>query len=208
MKTMLGPEADEQISSMAMDGDAVWAAAGQYVRKYIRGKEVSASYFSPCYLLLTRLQVLRAENPYDTDLNFITIFGSKLLGLTEDGTKMLMWNTSDGGQSRSQDIVRSETEISSTYQSYNLASLLTLDSLPALYFIQRPMSIRYLYLVFKAPCNCGISTQSQPIYCTESGPSANTRLELAFTSTITPSCWAIARRHLLLQLSSHLLLTL
>ena len=37
----VGPDAPEQISSLAMDGDAVWAASGPYVLKYHRGKEVN-----------------------------------------------------------------------------------------------------------------------------------------------------------------------
>lgn len=36
----VGPDAPEQISSLAMDGDAVWVASGPHVIKYIRGKEV------------------------------------------------------------------------------------------------------------------------------------------------------------------------
>ena len=36
-----GQEAPDEISCLAMDGDVVWAAAGRYVIKYIRGKEVS-----------------------------------------------------------------------------------------------------------------------------------------------------------------------
>lgn len=42
-----GPEVEEQISSMVMNGDAVWIASGPNVIKYIRGKEVC-----PIYLLL------------------------------------------------------------------------------------------------------------------------------------------------------------
>jgi hypothetical protein len=41
-----GPDAPEQISSLAMDGDAVWAASGTHVIKYLRGKEVMLSLFS------------------------------------------------------------------------------------------------------------------------------------------------------------------
>ncbi|KAG5725774.1 hypothetical protein E4T56_gene6890, partial [Termitomyces sp. T112] len=75
----VGPDAPEQISNLAMDGDAVWAAAGPHALKYIRGKEV-----------------LRVTNPLGTALSFITIFGSQLLALTEDGSRMLLWNTEDG----------------------------------------------------------------------------------------------------------------
>ncbi|KAG6865407.1 hypothetical protein C0991_002901 [Blastosporella zonata] len=75
----VGPDAPEQISSLAMDGDAVWAAAGPYALKYIRGKEV-----------------LRVENPLGTALSFTTIFGSQLLALTEDGSRLLLWDTKEG----------------------------------------------------------------------------------------------------------------
>ncbi|KAJ3972683.1 Utp21 specific WD40 associated putative domain-containing protein, partial [Lentinula raphanica] len=71
-----GPEVEDQISSMVMDGDAVWIASGPNVIKYIRGKEVS-----------------RLINSLGSTLSFITIFGSRLLALTEDGSKMLCWDT-------------------------------------------------------------------------------------------------------------------
>ncbi|KAF5338358.1 hypothetical protein D9611_012522 [Ephemerocybe angulata] len=35
----VGPDAPDQITSMAMDGDAVWVAASTFLIKYIRGKE-------------------------------------------------------------------------------------------------------------------------------------------------------------------------
>ncbi|KAJ7709752.1 Utp21 specific WD40 associated putative domain-containing protein [Mycena rosella] len=75
----VGPDAPEQIASLAMDGDAVWAASGPHVIKYIRGKEV-----------------LRGTNPLGTTLSFITIFGTQLIALTEDGRRMLLWETSTG----------------------------------------------------------------------------------------------------------------
>ncbi|CAA7270921.1 unnamed protein product [Cyclocybe aegerita] len=75
----VGPDAPEQISSMAMDGDAVWITSGIFVIRHIRGKEVS-----------------RVTNPLGTTLSFITIFGSQLLALTERGEHMLVWNTCSG----------------------------------------------------------------------------------------------------------------
>ncbi|KAF8643908.1 hypothetical protein AX16_008924 [Volvariella volvacea WC 439] len=62
-----------------MDGDAVWASAGPHAIKYIRGKEV-----------------LRVSNPLESNLSFITIFGSQILALTEDGGRMLIWDTKTG----------------------------------------------------------------------------------------------------------------
>ncbi|KAJ7219436.1 Utp21 specific WD40 associated putative domain-containing protein [Mycena pura] len=73
----VGPDAPEQISCLAMDGDAVWAASGPHVLKYLRGKEV-----------------LRGTNPLQTPLSFITIFGTQLLAVTQDGRRMLLWETS------------------------------------------------------------------------------------------------------------------
>ncbi|KAK1216377.1 rRNA-processing protein utp21 [Marasmius sp. AFHP31] len=75
----VGPEVSEQISCLTMDGDAVWAATGCRVVKYLRGKET-----------------LRVSNPVETTLSFITIFGSRLLALTESGDRLLCWDTSDG----------------------------------------------------------------------------------------------------------------
>jgi len=36
----IGPDTSDPISSMAMEGDAVWAASGSNIIKYHRGKEV------------------------------------------------------------------------------------------------------------------------------------------------------------------------
>jgi len=44
-------------------------------------------------------KVANLTNPLDTPLSFITIFGLSLLALTEDGQRMLIWNTVDGGGS-------------------------------------------------------------------------------------------------------------
>ncbi|PPQ63266.1 hypothetical protein CVT24_006791 [Panaeolus cyanescens] len=74
----VGPDAPDFISSMAMDGDAVWVASGIHLIKYIRGKEV-----------------LRASNPLGGNLSFITVFGSQILALTESGDRLLLWNTSN-----------------------------------------------------------------------------------------------------------------
>ncbi|KAF9063827.1 Utp21-domain-containing protein [Rhodocollybia butyracea] len=75
----VGPEVEEQISSMVMDGDAVWIATGPNIIKYLRGKEVS-----------------RLINPLGVVLSFITIFGTQLLALTEDGRKMFCWDVAEG----------------------------------------------------------------------------------------------------------------
>ncbi|KAI0054018.1 Utp21-domain-containing protein [Auriscalpium vulgare] len=74
----VGPETSDPISSMVMDGDAVWAASGPHVLKYLRGKEVA-----------------RLTNPLGSPLSSILIFGTQLLALTEDGGRLLIWDTSD-----------------------------------------------------------------------------------------------------------------
>ncbi|KAF5330287.1 hypothetical protein D9619_005332 [Psilocybe cf. subviscida] len=66
----VGPEAPDHISSMAMDGNDIWVASG--------------------------IHILRLSNPLESVLSFITIFGSQLLALTENGDYMLIWNTSSG----------------------------------------------------------------------------------------------------------------
>lgn len=76
-----GPDAHEPITYMAMDGKAVWAAAGSDVIKYLRGKEVT-----------------RVSNPFGSTLSFILIFGTQLLALTEDGKHMIVWDTNEGGK--------------------------------------------------------------------------------------------------------------
>ncbi|KAI0934749.1 hypothetical protein AcV5_006491 [Taiwanofungus camphoratus] len=75
----VGPDAPEQISSMAMVGNAVWVASGPNVIKYLRGKETE-----------------RLTNPLETSLASILVFGDQLLALTEDGSRMLVWDTKDG----------------------------------------------------------------------------------------------------------------
>ncbi|KAF8844502.1 Utp21-domain-containing protein [Paxillus ammoniavirescens] len=74
----VGPEAEHQISCLVMEGDAVWAASGTHVIKYLRGKEIA-----------------RATNPLGTFLSSIVMFGSQLLALTEDGGRMLVWDVSN-----------------------------------------------------------------------------------------------------------------
>ncbi|KAF7294751.1 WD-REPEATS-REGION domain-containing protein [Mycena indigotica] len=75
----VGPDAPDKISCLAMDGDAVWIASGPHAIKYLRGKEV-----------------LRGTNPLGSPLSFITIFGLHLLALTEDGRRLMLWETSTG----------------------------------------------------------------------------------------------------------------
>lgn len=53
-----GADAPEQISSLAMDGDAVWAASGAHIIRYHRGKEVDTGLHSDqCPRKLTNLRI-------------------------------------------------------------------------------------------------------------------------------------------------------
>jgi U3 small nucleolar RNA-associated protein 21 len=91
-----GPDAPEHISSLTMDGDAVWAASSLFAIKYLRGKEVSR-LTSTGVIVLSVIQVLRVSNPLGSNLAYLTVFGSQLLALDERGEHMLIW-TSEGGE--------------------------------------------------------------------------------------------------------------
>ncbi|EMD38277.1 hypothetical protein CERSUDRAFT_113446 [Gelatoporia subvermispora B] len=75
----VGPDAPDRITSMAMDGKAVWVTSGPYAIKYMRGKEVG-----------------RVVNPLDTNLSSILILGPQLLAVTEDGSRLFAWDTTSG----------------------------------------------------------------------------------------------------------------
>ncbi|PFH51760.1 hypothetical protein AMATHDRAFT_141834 [Amanita thiersii Skay4041] len=75
----VGPDAPELITYLVMDGNAVWATSGPHAIKYIRGKEV-----------------LRITNPLELPLSFMAIFGTQLLALTDDGSRMFVWSTTTG----------------------------------------------------------------------------------------------------------------
>ncbi|EIN07245.1 Utp21-domain-containing protein [Punctularia strigosozonata HHB-11173 SS5] len=75
----VGPETETPITSILLDGDAVWASSGPHVIKYIRGREVA-----------------RMTNPLGSTISDMLIFGGQLLGLSEDGNRMCVWNTEDG----------------------------------------------------------------------------------------------------------------
>ncbi|RDX56504.1 Utp21-domain-containing protein [Lentinus brumalis] len=75
----VGPDAPMPIACMAMDGNAVWVSSGPYLIKYLRGKEVD-----------------RLVNPLETSLTHILVFGPQLLALTEDGSRLLIWDMANG----------------------------------------------------------------------------------------------------------------
>lgn len=49
----------------------------------------------PSYLVQ---QTQRITNPLGTSLSFITVFGDKIIALVSDGSRMLVWDTTDSGE--------------------------------------------------------------------------------------------------------------
>ncbi|KAK4689525.1 hypothetical protein P7C73_g546, partial [Tremellales sp. Uapishka_1] len=73
----VGPDAGAAISSLALGGNDIFAAAGTRIIKYLRGKE-SGVY----------------ESREKSLLGKILVFGEQLLALKEDGTGLLVWDIS------------------------------------------------------------------------------------------------------------------
>ncbi|KAG8996931.1 hypothetical protein FRB93_000601 [Tulasnella sp. JGI-2019a] len=71
----VGSNTPNPINSLAMQGEYVWASAGSNVIKHSRGQQVAS-----------------LENPLGSAIATITVFGSFLLGLTEDGRHLLVWD--------------------------------------------------------------------------------------------------------------------
>jgi U3 small nucleolar RNA-associated protein 21 len=76
---LVGPETPHEISFMAMDGDAIWIASGPHAIKYIRGKEVQ-----------------RITNILGSSLTSLTIFGTSILALSDEGSRMFVWDMGNG----------------------------------------------------------------------------------------------------------------
>ncbi|EJU00815.1 Utp21-domain-containing protein [Dacryopinax primogenitus] len=75
----VGQEAPLPLSAVAfdaVDGDYIWAAAGPHLIKYYRGKEVT-----------------RITSPEEVNISQILCFGSQILALSEDGSKLFIWHT-------------------------------------------------------------------------------------------------------------------
>lgn len=93
-----GPDAPHNISSIVLNGDEVWVAAGPYLIQYVRGKEVS-HYDEPKVPALTLVfKTLRFENPLEANLGSILAFGPMILALTEEGDRLLWWDLSGSGE--------------------------------------------------------------------------------------------------------------
>ncbi|KAF9511143.1 hypothetical protein BS47DRAFT_1470832 [Hydnum rufescens UP504] len=71
----IGPDLELPITSLLMDGDAIWAASGSSVSKFLRGK-----------------QVAHLSNPLGSALSTISVFGTQMLALTEDGKHLIVWD--------------------------------------------------------------------------------------------------------------------
>lgn len=77
-----GPDSGDSIRSILQTATDVYAAVGNKVIKYFRGKEVG-----------------RLEGPDDSILGTMILLGDDLMALKEDGTGLLIWNTKSGGKS-------------------------------------------------------------------------------------------------------------
>lgn len=76
----LGPDAGDSIRSVLQTATDVYAAVGNKVIKYFRGKEVG-----------------RLQAPDESVLGTMILLGDDLMALKEDGTGVIIWNTKTGG---------------------------------------------------------------------------------------------------------------
>lgn len=76
----LGPDAGDTIRSVLHTGTEVYAAVGNKVITYFRGKEVG-----------------RLESSDEAVLGSMILLGDDLLALKQDGTGLVIWNTKSGG---------------------------------------------------------------------------------------------------------------
>jgi len=66
-----GPDVDEPITSLAMDGDAVWASHGSSLSKYIRGKKVRYELWYFQQMMLNASQGGWSNEPTGNDVNIL-----------------------------------------------------------------------------------------------------------------------------------------
>jgi hypothetical protein len=92
-------------------------------------------------------------NPLGSALSFITIFGSQLLALAENGRRMFSWNTSGGGELPSSPSLFFNAIC---LQNWNQRSNSMLDSQRHPSFTLPRTLTKSSWLVVKAPCNYGI----------------------------------------------------
>lgn len=94
-----------EITSLAMAPDSVFAAAGQYVGRYVRGKEVgrfvldqrpskrsSSSGFSSSSSASSSSDSEDEDEESNIELRNMVLFGSTLVALASDGSKMFVWD--------------------------------------------------------------------------------------------------------------------
>ena len=82
--TVIGPDAGDSIRSILQTATDVYAAVGNNVIKYFRGKEVG-----------------RLQASDESVLGTMILLGDDLMALKEDGTGLFIWNTKSGGTSLS-----------------------------------------------------------------------------------------------------------
>ena len=82
-----------------MDGDYVWATSGPHAIQYQRGKVVRYIFIianQDTDPILSE-QVNRLTSPLTKRLANVAIFGDRLLVLTDDGSRLYVWNMSTMG---------------------------------------------------------------------------------------------------------------
>lgn len=96
----------------------------------------------------------RFSNPVGTNLAFVTTFGDVTLSLTEDGTRMLMWNSETGGELVFFVPQRAKHD---DKQNYRAPWSSTTVSLRLQFFIPQRTLTRFSFQAAKAPYSCGTS---------------------------------------------------
>lgn len=85
---LAGPETPVDISSLLVQGNSVYAAAGNFVYEYIRGKEVSRL---PS-IDETASSIASTSSYSAYNVAEIIIFGNTMCGISEDGKRLFIWD--------------------------------------------------------------------------------------------------------------------
>lgn len=85
---LLGPETPVEITSLLVQGNSVFAAAGNFVYEYVRGKQVS----SLSSIEESNASTASTSSSSAYNISEIILFGNTLCGLSEDGRRLLVWD--------------------------------------------------------------------------------------------------------------------
>lgn len=90
------------ITSLAISFDSVYAAAGSYIGRYVRGKEVGRFVLSTSSPSSASSSSSGSDSDSDSDMDddsplaptitHLTLFGTTLVALSLDGRKMFVWD--------------------------------------------------------------------------------------------------------------------